>query len=126
MRAQLRAVEEGLTKLNDDIARLEAKLADAKGKQRAMITRHNTASRQLAMRSKIHNTKIDDALLRFEQYERKLDDVEGRVEAYDLGTKEKSLHDEFVSLESEDRVELELKQLKEKMARRTSGDRDAG
>ncbi len=126
MRAQLRAVEEGLTKLNDDIARLEAKLADAKAKQRAMITRHNTASRQLAMRSKIHNTKIDDALMRFEQYERKLDDVEGRVEAYDLGAKEKTLHDEFVSLESEDRVELELKQLKEKMARRAGGDRDAG
>ena len=126
MRAQLRAVEEGLTKLNDDIARLEAKLADAKAKQRAMITRHSTASRQLAMRSKIHNTKIDDALMRFEQYERKLEDVEGRVEAYDLGTKEKTLHDEFASLESQDRVELELSQLKEKMARRAGGDRDAG
>ena len=125
-RAQLRAVEEGLVKLNDDIARLEAKLADAKAKQRAMITRHNTASRQLAMREKIHSNRIDDAVLRFEQYERKLDDVEARVEAYDLGTQKKSLREEFVSLESEDRVELELRELKEKMARRAAGDRDAG
>jgi phage shock protein A len=125
-RAQLRAVEEGLVKLNDDIARLEAKLADAKAKQRAMLTRHHTASRQLAMREKIHSTRIDDALLRFEQYERKLDDVEARVEAYDLGTQKKSLHEEFVSLESEDRVELELRELKDKMARRAAGERDAG
>ncbi len=125
-RAQLRAVEEGLAKLNDDIARLEAKLADAKAKQRTMVTRHKTASSQLAMREKIHSTRIDDALLRFEQYERKLDDVESRVEAYDLGTQKKSLHDEFVSLESEDRVELELRELKEKMARRDAGNRDAG
>jgi phage shock protein A len=124
-RAQLRAVQEGLTKLNDDISRLEAKLADAKAKQRAMVTRHQTASRQIAMRSKIHDNRIDDALLRFEQYERKLDDVEGRVEAYDLGSQKKTLHDEFASLESEDRVELELKQLKERMAQRaSSGGRD--
>ena len=76
------AVDEGLTKLNDDIARLEAKLQDAKARQKALLARHKTANSRLAARKKIHDYKIDDAMVRFEQYTRRIDDVEGRIEAY--------------------------------------------
>ena len=79
------AVDEGLAKLNDDIARLEAKLQDAKARQKALLARHKTANSRLAARKKIHDYKIDDAMVRFEQYTRRIDDVEGRIEAYDLG-----------------------------------------
>jgi phage shock protein A len=73
-------VEEALARLNDDMGRLQEKLADAKTRQKAMVMRHRTAGHQLEMRRQIHETKIDDALVRFEQFERKLEDVEGRVE----------------------------------------------
>ena len=44
-----------------------------------------------------------------------MEDLEGRVEAYDLGSR-KDLHNEFVTLESEEVVEKELADLKAKMA----------
>ncbi len=105
------AVDEGLARLNEDIARLEGKLADAKARQKALLSRHKTASNRLAARRKIHDYKIDDAMLRFEQYTRRIDDVEGRVEAYDLGLP-KDLNHEFASLESEEAVHQELEELR--------------
>ena len=110
------AVDEGLAKLNEDIARLEAKLEDAKARQKALLARHKTASTRLAARKKIHDYKIDDAMIRFEQYTRRIDDVEGRVEAYDLGLP-KDLNHEFASLEAEESVNKELDELKRRVAR---------
>ena len=109
------AVDEGLGKLNEDIARLEAKLEDAKLRQKALLARHKTASSRLAARKKIHDYKIDDAMIRFEQYTRRIDDVEGRVEAYDMGLP-KDLKHEFAGLESEESVQQELDELKQRFA----------
>jgi phage shock protein A len=108
------AVDEGLTKLNDDISRLEAKLQDAKARQKALLARHKTANSRLAVRKKIHDYKIDDAMVRFEQYTRRIDDVEGRIEAYDLGLP-KDLNHEFAGLEAEESVQKELDELKRRV-----------
>ena len=115
LKADYVAVDEGLAKLNEDIARLEAKLADAKARQKALLARHKTANSRLAARQKIHDYKIDDAMVRFEQYTRRIDDVEGRIEAYDLGLP-KDLGHEFASLEAEEAVEKELDELKRRVA----------
>jgi phage shock protein A len=115
------AVDEGLSKLNDDIARLESKLEDAKARQKALLARHKTASSRLAVRKKIHDYKIDDAMIRFEQYTRRIDDVEGRVEAYDLGLP-KDLNHEFASLEAEESVAEELDALKKRVAASDNSD----
>jgi phage shock protein A len=109
------AVDEGLAKLNEDIARLESKLDDAKTRQKSLLARHKTASSRLAARKKIHDYKIDDAMVRFEQYTRRIDDVEGRVEAYDLGLP-KDLRHEFAGLEAEESVKEELDALKRRVA----------
>jgi len=109
------AVDEGLAKLNEDIARLESKLEDAKTRQKALLARHKTASSRLAARKKIHDYKIDDAMVRFEAYTRRIDDVEGRVEAYDLGLP-KDLGHEFAGLEAEESVTKELDALKKRLA----------
>ena len=116
IRADYSAVDEGLAKLNDDIARLEKKLEDAKARQKALLARHKTANSRLAARKKIHDYKIDDAMIRFEQYTRRIDDVEGRIEAYDLGLP-KDLNHEFAGLEAEETISRELDDLK----RRVSG-----
>jgi phage shock protein A len=120
IKADYSAVDESLTKLNDDIARLESKLQDAKARQKSLLARHKTANSRLAARKKIHDYKIDDALVRFEQYTRRIDDVEGRVEAYDLGLP-KDLKHEFVSLEAEEAVARELDELKARVAGRPAG-----
>jgi phage shock protein A len=113
LRAELEVLDTGLDKLGDDIARLEAKLADAKSRQQTLVARHETASRRLEVRKRIHDYRIDDALVRFDQYERRMDDVEGRVEAYDLGGR-KSLRQEFSDLEASEAVEQELRDLKQR------------
>lgn len=113
LRNQQATLDAGLDKLGEDIARLEAKLADAKSRQKALIARHHAASRRLEVRKKIHDYRIDDALVRFDQYERRMDDLEGRVEAYDLGGK-KDLKQEISELESEEAVERELSEMKAK------------
>jgi len=115
------AVDGGLAKLNEDIARLESKLEDAKARQKSLLARHKTASSRLAARKKIHDYKIDDAMVRFEAYTRRIDDVEGRVEAYDLGLP-KDLNHEFAGLEAEESVKKELDALKARVAaERTAG-----
>ena len=65
VKADYQAVDEGLAKLNEDISRLEAKLQDAKVRQKALLARHKTANSRLAARRKIHDYKIDDAMVRF-------------------------------------------------------------
>ena len=117
------AVDEGLSKLNEDIARLEAKLEDAKARQKALLARHKTANSRLAARKKIHDYKIDDAMLRFEAYTRRIDDVEGRVEAYDLGMP-KDLNHEFAGLEAEESVKKELDAMKARVAAERTAEAD--
>ena len=115
IKADYEAIDDGLAKLNEDIARLESKLQDAKARQKSLLARHKTANSRLAARRKIHDYKIDDAMVRFEQYTRRIDDVEGRIEAYDLGLP-KDLNHEFASLEAEESVAKELADLKQRVA----------
>jgi phage shock protein A len=109
------AIDDGLAKLNSDIARLESKLQDAKARQKSLLARHKTATSRLAARKKIHDYQIEDAMVRFEQYTRRIDDVEGRIEAYDLGLP-KDLNHEFASLEAEESIAEELRNLKRRVA----------
>ncbi|MDH4110778.1 MAG: phage shock protein PspA [Gammaproteobacteria bacterium] len=120
IRADYAAIDDGLSKLNADIARLEAKLQDAKARQKTLLARHKTANSRLAARKKIHDYKIDDAMIRFEQYTQRIDDIEGRVEAYDLGLP-KDLGHQFASLEAEESVARELDDLKKRVAGSGSG-----
>lgn len=107
-------VVDGLEKLNDDIAALQEKLADAKQRQKSLQVRRDTASQRLEVRRRIADERIDDALGRFEYFERKMEHMEGKVEAYDLG-KSRGLSEEFAELESNDQVEQELASLKQRV-----------
>jgi phage shock protein A len=120
LRNQHKAIGDSLDKLNDDIVRLEEKLVDAKTRQQAIFARHQTASRRLEVRKRLHSVRIDDALIRFDQFERRIDDLEAHVESYDLGGK-KNLKDEFSELETEDAVAKELRELKSKRAEQKRG-----
>ena len=107
-------VDNGLKRLKEDIQKLEEKLSDAKMRQKALIMRHQTATKRLDVRKYTHEDRIDDALVRFEQFERKMEYVEGRVEAYDLSEK-KDLRREIASLESAESVQVALDDLKKRI-----------
>ena len=116
------SIDAGLSKLNEDISRLEQKLQDAKARQKSLLARHKTANSRLAARKKIHDYKIDDAMVRFEAYTRRIDDVEGRIEAYDLGLP-KDLNHELAGLAAEESVARDLDDLKKRVS--ASVDRSA-
>jgi phage shock protein A len=118
-RDEYQMVEGGLSKLNEDIARLEAKLQDAKTRQKSLLSRHHTAKKRLAARNLTHTYKVDDALVRFEQYQRRMEDVEGRVEAYDLGMP-KDLNQEFASMEAEESIREDFERLKQRVAAKSA------
>jgi phage shock protein A len=121
IRSDYAAIDDGLTKLNEDISRLETKLLDAKARQKSLLARHKTANSRLAARKKIHDYKIDDAMIRFEQYTQRIDDVEGRIEAYDLGLP-KDLNHEFAGLEAEESIASDLAALKRRLSAEDAAD----
>ena len=111
---QHQQIEEALSRQNEDIGKLQAKLADAKTREKAIVARHKTAANRIKLRTHLYDERITDAFARFEQVERALDQVEGKVEAYDLG-RGKTIADELAGLEAENGVEEELKALKERL-----------
>lgn len=120
---ELEAVETDLAKANEDIQRLQAKLAEAKSREQAFAARHEVAQQRLKVRSTLHDRRVAEAFTRFEQVERSLDELQGRVESYDLGggPGKKSLAQEIGELEAEQKVEAELAELKAKLQGRAAG-----
>jgi phage shock protein A len=114
LQRQHQQIEEALARQNEDIGKLQAKLADAKTREKAIVARQKTAVNRIKLRTHLYDERVTDAFARFEQVERALDEVEGKVEAYDLG-RGKSLADELAGLEAENGVEEELKALKERL-----------
>ncbi len=107
-------IVQGLEAQNADLAKLQAKLADAKTREKILINRRNTATAQLKLRGRLHDGRVADAFLKFEKVEQALDEMEGRVEAYDLG-QARTLADEFADLEADQAVKDELEALKAKV-----------
>ncbi len=118
LKKELTIIDEALDKSKDDMEKLQAKLTEAKNKQKSLEIRRKSAHDRLRMRTQLHDGRIDDALGRYEYIERKLDELEGQVEAFDLGGGKKSLAEEFSDLEAESAVERELAELKSRMTKR--------
>jgi phage shock protein A len=114
----LEVIDHNLEKLSSDIAQLQAKLVDAKTRQKTLIVRGRTAQTRMGVKRQIHDVNIDEALNRFDRYERRIDDLEGEIEAYDLG--QQTLADEIADLEDDERVDEELERLKAKMGQVSS------
>ena len=119
--SQLAQVAEALARQNEDIGKLQAKLTDAKTRQRALIARHTTAASRLKLRRTLYNERITDAFARFEQVERALDEAEGKVEAFDLGRPAgpaPTPGDDFAQWEADARVQEELDRMKARLGNR--------
>lgn len=116
-------LDQQLEKFNSDISQLQAKLKDAKTRQRSIVIRHKTATSQLAARKHIHDDKIDEMLFRFENAERRIDQVEAKGEALDIGRR-KNLAEEIAGLEDDGRVEDALEALKAKVGKAGQENKD--
>jgi phage shock protein A len=114
---QLRLLADALDKQNEDIAKLQAKLADAKAREKSLSARHKTAKGRIRLRTSLYDERVTDAFARFDQVERALDEAEGKVESFDLGRRP-GVADELAGLEKDARVDEELAQLKARLGNR--------
>jgi phage shock protein A len=119
---QIAQIVAALAQQNDDIGKLQAKLADAKAREQSLATRRTTAGNRLKVREKLHDDRINDAFFRFEAVERQLDQLEGKVESYDLGRTQgrgPTLEEELASLAADTGVNEELEAMKARLANRS-------
>ncbi len=111
------AIDKSLVRANDDLEKLQAKLKEAKAKQRSLEIRRSAAEGSVMINRAVYDGRIDDAMARYERYERKIDELEAEAESYVMG-RPKSLEQEFRELEAEDDVNAEFDALKRRMAER--------
>ncbi|MEZ5928094.1 MAG: phage shock protein PspA [Parvularculaceae bacterium] len=114
---EFQAIDKSLEKANDDLAKLQAKLKEAKAKQRSLEIRRTAASDSVRINCQVYDGRIDEAMARYERYERRIDELEAEAESYVLG-RPKSLEEEFKELEAEDGVNAEFEALKQRIVSR--------
>lgn len=112
LKAEIATLDEALRLNEEDIAKLQAKLREARVRQNSIATRMESAQNRLRLREMYAGERVQDAFSRFEMLERRADLAEGRADAAGMGSQPRSLEDAFAELETNDKVEAELARLK--------------
>ena len=81
LRAEMAQIEQVLRGYETDIARLQAKLAEARSRQAAIASRLESAVTRARARELLHGSRTEDAFARFEILERRADLAEGYADA---------------------------------------------
>ncbi|MFE8582586.1 phage shock protein PspA [Sphingomonas sp. NCPPB 2930] len=115
LKAEVQVLDDALRASEEDIAKLQNKLREARTKQNAVQTRLESANNRYRLREMWNGPKTHDAFSRFDILERKVDEAEGRAEALGLGASPKTLEEEIAELRASDRVDAELAALKARL-----------
>jgi phage shock protein A len=91
-----------------DIAKLQAKLREARARQNAIAARFESAVSRARANEIMHGSRTQDAFSKFELLERRADLAEGRAEALGIS----SLEDEIDQLKADEKVAAELEAMK--------------
>lgn len=113
---ELAATDEHIERLNDEIAKLQAKLNDAKAKKKALVIRSQTVESRIKVRRQVNRDALDGAFARFEHFERRMDNLESQLDAMDLGREAApSLAAEINALAEDEKIGAELERLKSEL-----------
>jgi phage shock protein A len=105
-----------VTSFQSDISQLEAKLADAREKQRTIISRRAAVRARHETQTRIRRVDTSDVFARFEAYENGIDRMEADADLINgLRSEKPTLREEFVNLEHEEEIEEELEELKKQV-----------
>ena len=114
---EIETLDEALAASEADIAKLQAKLREARARQNSIVTRMQSAENRLRVREAYAGEKVNEAFARFDMLERRADIAEGRADAMNLGQQPKTLEEEIAELRTSDKVDAELAALKASMNR---------
>jgi phage shock protein A len=112
---QMSVLDEALKGSEEDIAKLQKKLNEARSRQSSIATRFESANNRFKLREVYSASRTQDAFSRFDILERHVDLAEGRAEAAGLGASPKSLEEELAELKASEKVDAELEALKARM-----------
>jgi phage shock protein A len=114
--AEVEVLDDALKASEGDIHKLQKKLADARARQNALMTRLESAENQVKLRTMYNGDKVREAFSRFDLLERRVDEAQGYADALAIGGDgPRTLGDEIAALESTDHVDAELAAMKKAM-----------
>ncbi len=105
---ELDQMEQVLRGYEVDIAKLQAKLREARARQNAIAARFENAVARAKAREIMHGSRTLDAFAKFELLERRADFAEGRCDALGIT----SLEDEIDQLKAAEAIDAELDAMK--------------
>jgi phage shock protein A len=108
LREELEQMEQLLKGYELDIAKLQAKLREARARQNAIAARLESAVARAKAREIMHGSRTADAFAKFELLERRADFAEGRAEALGISP----LEDEIDQLQGSETIDAELEAMK--------------
>lgn len=111
---EIRVLDDSLRGSEEDIAKLQNKLREARTRQNAIMTRLESANNRSRLREMYAGSKTNEAFSRFEVLERRADLAEGRADALGMG-QVKTLEEEIAELQSAEKIDAELAALKARM-----------
>jgi phage shock protein A len=112
---QIAVLDEALKASEEDIAKLQNKLREARTRQNSITARLESANNRTRLREMTNGGKMQDAFSRFDVLERRVDLAEGRAEAAGFGAEPKTLEEEIAELRSAEKVDAELEALKARL-----------
>jgi phage shock protein A len=115
LRVEIQVLDDGLRASEEDIAKLQARLRDARTRQNAIMSRIESAQNRSRLREMYAGPKTQEAFSRFDVLERRADMAEGQADALSLGAPAKTLEEEIAELRNEEAVDAELEALKAKL-----------
>lgn len=114
LRDELEQMEQVLRSYETDLAKLQAKLREARARQNAIAARLESAVARAKAREIMHGSRTEEAFSKFEILERRADFAEGRAEALGMT----SLEDEIHELKASEAIDRELAEMKAALAAR--------
>ena len=111
LRDEIATVEATLRAAEGDIAKLQAKLREARSRQAAIASRIESAEQRARMREMYAGQRTEQAFASFDLLERQADLAEGHAEALALAAP-RSIEEEIAELRVADMVDAELEAMK--------------
>lgn len=113
---ELERTKEIVSNFHADIVQLEAKLADAREKQRTIIQRRAAVQVRHEAQTRIRRVDTSEVFAKFDAYEQGIDRMEAETALVNQHRpKEGSLREQFINLEHEEEIEQELEDLKKQV-----------
>ncbi len=118
LKTEIAVLDDALRAYEEDIAKLQHRLREARSRQTAIAARLESAENRVKLRTLMSTERTDEALARFDQLERRVDYAEGRADALRIAEDgPPTLADQIAALGGSDAIDDELAAMKKALGK---------